>query len=197
MKYLTSLVFFALILLSGCGEKKEPPIKIFDSKKTDVQQKAISHGEPILWKELIHTLPSPFGGFVEKWKREGKTFSYRTWKVSEVNAGYTSPETPLVEVKITDFAYISSYPLYKNWLESRESEEDSSVGYRRATWVRNYPAIEEYYYQGGKGSLTFMIGERFAVEIKGEGMKTSGILFKFARQVNMEQLAKWAKSEQP
>jgi len=132
--------------------------------------------EPIDFRTLKEMLPETAAGLPRK-SSEGEKAGTMGIKISTANADYSSEEgDKSLEISITDMGYLSNTVALATagWLMA-EIDRETDNEYEKTTTFGGYKAFEKYNSQYNDGSLAVLVGERFIVQIDGNGVSMDEI----------------------
>lgn len=183
---LVVLVPALLLSLSACHKKEAPekegqeisrnPIKAIsqlgdaakkaaDAAKEAEQMKPV---DPVKFDQLIPLLPDAPAG----WKAgepKGETTSAGGFKVSNAERSYTNGDTQRLEVSILDGAF--NPMMYAGITMVAQFSHESTDGYQKGVTMDGCPGAETYRKDGDHSELTAIVGKRYVVSVKGDGVK--------------------------
>ncbi|MGQ9618526.1 MAG: hypothetical protein ACUVUG_06140 [Candidatus Aminicenantia bacterium] len=123
----------------------------------------------------------------EKQNSSGERSAFGGFGISTAQAEYVLGESK-IELKITDPAgYYMFIAPFITFIQSGFEEEDENH-YKKSSSVKGYPAIEEFYPQEKRGSLTVIVKNRFLVEAEGENISKIDFLFDLLNNVDLKKL---------
>ncbi|MGD9489512.1 MAG: hypothetical protein AB7W47_15950 [Calditrichaceae bacterium] len=198
----------AMFAFSGCGKTQEEKMaeqaakqmeeaakKMAEnaddmSKAMEKMGEAFSGGEsvePVSFKDLKALLPESLPG-MERTSATGEKTSAMGIKVSEANGEYQSDDGSLIEIKIMDMGSMSGFAAMATYAWTMtEFERESDTGYERTTKISGYKAFEEYNSDDKYGKIQILVGDRFIVEIEGNGVEMEA-LKEAAKKINLGKL---------
>lgn len=186
----------AMVAFSGCGKSKEEKMAEQAAKQMEEAAKKMTENaddmtkamekmgeaftggesvEPVSFKDLKALLPEKLSG-MERTSATGEKTSAMGIKVSEATGEYQSDDGSMIEIKITDMGSMSGLAAMAAYAWTMtEFERESDSGYERTTKISGYRAFEEYNSQDRYGKFQILIGDRFIVEIEGNGIEMDAL----------------------
>lgn len=125
--------------------------------------------DPVHFNELIAFLPEAPAGW-EAGKPQGESNQMGDWKFSQVRRSYNSGDKSM-QVEIQDWAY--QYGLYAPFFLAASFSQETTEGYNKGIKMGDDPGREEFENEAKRGTLSLLIGKRFLVGIKGEGIESA------------------------
>ncbi len=117
----------------------------------------------------------------------GEKVAFGQFATSLAEADYALGDAE-VHLKITDPAgYYMFVAPFVTFIQSGYEEEDE-YHYKKSGTFNGYPAIEEFYFQDKRGSLTVIVKNRFIVEAKGRNIEKINTLYDILNEVNLKKL---------
>lgn len=184
------LIAFALLaVLIGCGSKKESekvvegeaisknPVGFAaqmakagaDLQSIQAELEKMKPVDAVSYTELLPFLPEPPSGWQGE-KPKGQSNQMGDMKFSEAEREYTMGEKRM-EVKITDWAFRQA--LYAPFFLMASFSQESTEGYNKGIKINDDPGREEYRNESKSGELSVLVGKRFLVTVKGNGIEAA------------------------
>ena len=140
-----------------------------DMEKIQKEMESMKPVEAVSFTELMPFLPEPPAGW-EGQKPRGQSNTMGEWKFSEVERDYTMGEKRM-EVKILDWAFRRE--LYAPFFLMASFSQESTEGYNKGIKINDDPGREEYKHESKNGDLSVLVGKRFLVSVKGNGIEAA------------------------
>lgn len=125
--------------------------------------------DPVSFKELMPFLPEAPAGWQAE-KARGESSQMGEWKFSHAERQYTSGEKSM-QVEVADWAYTKA--LYAPFFLTAAFSQETSEGYNKGIKIGEDPGREEFQHEGKNGTLTLLVGKRFMVTVKGNGVEAA------------------------
>ena len=135
---------------------------------------------------LMAALPAVSG-----WSRQEPQYnrgSFAQLETSHISTTYTGPGSQKIKVSITDTA--SASVALQSWriiFQMNLAREDDR-GYQKITTINNIPVIERYDKQSQEVSLSFIVKDRYMVELESQGKDSMSLLRNLIPQLNLSVL---------
>ncbi|MDD3581634.1 MAG: hypothetical protein PHW74_11505 [Desulfobacca sp.] len=176
-KLMRSLLFVIIILVGGVA-----------SGWTQAQAPA----QPVNFKELLPFVKIELPDWELVKEPEGMTMKHPGMMMSQAGAEYKSGEK-FLEVNVVDGGMTpmagANFGLMKG------VEVESTEGTTKTIEVQGFQAIEQYQHQEQEASLTIMVGNRFMVNLKGQGLENTQVLKDVAAKMDLNKLATLAPAK--
>ncbi len=140
-----------------------------DLEKLQQELENMKPVDPVSFKELMPFLPEPPSGWVAE-KARGESSQMGEWKFSHAERQYTSGEKSM-QVEVADWAYTKA--LYAPFFLTAAFSQETSEGYNKGIKIGEDPGREEFQHEGKNGTLTLLVGKRFMVTVKGNGVEAA------------------------
>ena len=140
-----------------------------DMEKIQKDMEEMKPVEAVSFTELMPFLPEPPAGW-EGEKPRGQSNSMGEWKFSEVERDYSMGEKHM-EVKILDWAFRRE--LYAPFFLMANFSQESTDGYNKGIKIGDDPGREEYKHESKNGEMSVLVGKRFLVSVRGNGIAAS------------------------
>jgi hypothetical protein len=173
--------------LFGCGGdggSSESPADNFASAIDGIREAAeeMASGErvdPVDFRELKGLLPEEVAG-LPRVSHEGERAGAAGFVLSTAEARYEAEEGPgSIKISVTDtggFGGLATMGMAA-WL-SLDVDRETDRGYERTTKYEGYPAYEEFESRDGdlgSAELSFIVGERFIVQLDGRNVRMDDV----------------------
>lgn len=149
-------------------------------------ESGVKQVDPVSFRDLQSVFPDQLAG----WERDNPTGERMTQPVSfsEATVNFTKGDASLA-LKITDtgFSQLMLAP-YAMFLTAGY-EKETADGYEKSTKVGDYPAWTTWNKAGKSGELNVVVGNRFLVQIEGNGLADEKPLSQLAAATNLKKLA--------
>ena len=182
-------VWVLIAALAACGGKKESETVVegetlsknpvgfaaqmakagSDLQSIQAELEKMKPVDAVSYTELLPFLPEPPSGW-EGSKPKGQSNQMGDMKFSEAERDYTMGEKRM-EVKITDWAFRQA--LYAPFFLMASFSQESTEGYNKGIKINDDPGREEYKNDSKNGDLSVLVGKRFLVSVKGNGMEAA------------------------
>lgn len=182
-------VWVLIAALAACGGKKESETVVegetlsknpvgfaaqmakagSDLQSIQAELEKMKPVDAVSYTELLPFLPEPPSGW-EGSKPKGQSNQMGDMKFSEAERDYTMGEKRM-EVKITDWAFRQA--LYAPFFLMASFSQESTEGYNKGIKINDDPGREEYKNDSKNGDLSVLVGKRFLVSIKGNGIEAA------------------------
>lgn len=165
-----------LILAAGC----------FFMLGAQTAQKTVS------FKKLQEFLPKvDLSGF-SRLKPGGETSSAMGMSTSEARVNYEKSGDISIEVKISDLAGIPMAQMGLSMMGMTEFENETENGYEKSVKIQGFPGTEKVdTAEDGKScEIMLYVGNRFSVEIRGNGTSDATLLHKLLDDMKLGDLSK-------
>ncbi len=142
-------------------------------------------GEVVDYKQLKEALPEISGWKVDDLSA-GKT-SFGNLTTSQASATYIKGDAS-VRVEITDVAGVKMFftPIFM--LKNMKYEHETATGYEKTISGNNYFGKESYDKQERSGELVVVYGDRFLIQIEGNGIDSGDVLREFFKRIDFSRL---------
>jgi len=185
-----SVAAIAILTLVGCGGGKKESSKAVEGEEISknplgVVRQIAKAGEemeklqkelenlkpidPLHFSELIKFLPEPPSGW-ESEAPKGSSNKMGEWSFTQVERRYTQGEKR-IEIQILDWAFHKE--LYMGFFVSAGFSQETTEGYNKGIKIGEDPGREEYKTADKDGTLSMLVGRRFFVTIRGEGIEAA------------------------
>ena len=182
-------VWVLIAALAACGGKKESETVVegetlsknpvgfaaqmakagSDLQSIQAELEKMKPVDAVSYTELLPFLPEPPSGW-EGSKPKGQSNQMGDMKFSEAERDYTMGEKRM-EVKITDWAFRQA--LYAPFFLMASFSQESTEGYNKGIKINDDPGREEYKNDSKNGDLSVLVGKRFLVSVKGNGIEAA------------------------
>jgi hypothetical protein len=149
-------------------------------------ESGVKQADPVSFRDLQSVFPDQLAG----WERDSPTGERMTQPVSfsEAMVTFTKGDASLV-LKITDTGFsqllLAPYAMFL----TAGYEKETADGYEKSTKVGDYPAWTTWNKAGKSGELNVVVGNRFLVQIEGNGLADEKPLSQLAAATNLKKLA--------
>lgn len=205
------LTFVSIVLLSSCGEKVEELQNTMEVMKnlpdaaekmeetTNLAEKKIQErkakGDTLAmnFKDLMLYLPASIDGFTAE-EPDGSTTNAMGFSFSQASKTYKKTvggNQQTIRIELID--YNASYAMLSGvayWTNLEISTENAN-GYERTvkTNIENAFAYEKYSKEGKNGTMMYVLGYRFILNIEGNFIDNTDILKSVAGKIDLKKLA--------
>ncbi|MEL6635489.1 MAG: hypothetical protein AAFW73_14400 [Bacteroidota bacterium] len=143
------------------------------------------------FRDLQDLLPAKLAG-MPRTDREGETSGAMGLKVSMARAAYEVGDGE-VEIEVVDTGGLGIATMAAAAWASAEVDREDANGYERTTTIHGYKGYEDWDRSAKNGSIALMVGERFVINIDGQGIDDPALLKKMAKEMNLGNLEKMAR----
>lgn len=187
MKRVSLVIIPALLLSASACRKKESPVQEGQeisknpfkaaSQMSDAIEKAAKAAkeaqemkpvDPVKFDQLIPLLPDAPSGWTAT-EPKGEMTAAAGYKVSNAQRSYTKGDDQRLEVTIMDGAFNSM--VYASVTMVAQFSHKSTEGYEKGITIDGGPGVETYRKNGDHSELTAVVGKRYLVSVKGDGVK--------------------------
>jgi hypothetical protein len=125
------------------------------------------------------------------WAREKPTYhkgSFGQLETSMLRVTYNGPDSKQVDISITDAASVSA--LLQSWklIFQMNLTHDDSDSYQKITTVNDIPVIERFDKQSKRARFSFLVKDRYVVELESEGEGSLDLLKQFIPKLDLSKL---------
>ena len=140
---------------------------------------------PVDFEKLIALLPDASG-----WTKSKPTGGTRSmgFSVSNAEANYQKGDQR-IQLEITDAAFNSLVMAPFRFMMAAGYNERTTEGFKRAMTLNGAPGYEEWTNDSKRGEVTVVVGNRFVVSGKGNGVDNIDAVRNFVSQVDLAKLA--------
>lgn len=205
------LTFVSIALLSSCGEKVEELQNTMEVMKnlpdaaekmeetTNLAEKKIQErkakGDTLAmnFKDLMLYLPASIDGFTAE-EPEGSSTNSMGFSFSQVSRRYTKTagdQQQSIRLELID--YNASYAMLSGlayWTNLNISTENTKGFERTAkTGIENVFAYEKFQTDSKRGSITYVLGYRFILNVEGDNVDNFDVIKNAANKIDLKKLA--------
>ena len=185
-------VWFKILFVSctlwaaGCGNSEEQAKEAAIDEATEKMEEAVSKleeatkegvvaTEPIDFRELKELLPKSAAG-IDQTESKGEKAGAMGLKMSTAESSYIQDDKE-IKVKITDIGALADgmgSMMTAAWLMT-EVDRETDTEYEKTTEFEGYRGYEKYNSEYKNGTLTFIVADRFIVEVSGNNVEMDDI----------------------
>jgi uncharacterized protein YceK len=196
-KSILVLTFASVLMLSGCGSKKQEEeqeaskstveaLQQFADKAKDMQNK--EPVDPVDFRKLKELLPEKAAGLARK-ESSGEKNGAMGFTISRAEAKYADESNTSVHVEIFDtggVAGVATMALAAWTMADIDKETDN--GYEKTTKIEGYKGYEKYNNESKSGEINVLVGDRFVVNVNGDNL-TMDQIKSILKDINLDKLA--------
>lgn len=131
--------------------------------------------ETVDYKELKALLPESLPG-MKRNDATGEKTAAMGMQVSNAEGRYSSEKGGSMTIKITDIGSMSGLAGMTAYAWSAVSvDRESDTGYEKTSTINGFKSHEKYDNSGKYGEVSVLVGDRFVVEVNGNGVDMAAI----------------------
>ncbi|MGH9196956.1 MAG: hypothetical protein ACRD1T_14600, partial [Acidimicrobiia bacterium] len=126
--------------------------------------------EPVDFRELKALLPESLPG-MKRTNATGEKTAAMGFKVSKAEGRYTNDQGGSIDITISDTGTLSGFTAMAayGWALA-EMDRETESGYEKTTKIGGYKGYEKYDNESKNGEVNVLVGQRFVVEVDGNGV---------------------------
>ncbi|WP_254562772.1 hypothetical protein [Dyadobacter diqingensis] len=179
-RFILTVTFASVFLLSGCGSKKEEEeakeepknaveaLQQFADKAKDMQNK--EPVDPVDFRKLKELLPEKAAGLSRK-EASGEKNGAMGFTISRAEARYSDESNTSVHVEIFDTGGVAGVATMAlaAWTMA-DIDKETENGYEKTTKIEGYKGFEKYNNESKSGEINVLVADRFVVNVNGDNL---------------------------
>jgi hypothetical protein len=147
--------------------------------------------EPVDFHKLKDMLPESLPGMTRR-EASGQSGEAMGLKGSSATARYGDGANASINIEIADMGSLSGLAGLASRFDPK-MEKETDTGYERTTKIDGQFVHERYDRRAKSGEVAILLGDRFAVTVRGDGVEPSALTGAL-KQIDLAKLASLAKS---